>query len=114
MKEGIEDEYDPEILDQHLVAQVQLPLGDDLVLGKVKTVLSNLTTLQFQALSSLAKNKNIIIKATNDTAIYHMEDIKTTLKKLLPCTSACHPKQRQPTSSRASKYNIGSKFLWAA
>jgi hypothetical protein len=35
MEEGIQEDYDPEILDQYLAAQVQLPLGDDLVLGQV-------------------------------------------------------------------------------
>ena len=35
MEESIPEEYDPEILDQYLTAQVQLPLGDDLILGKV-------------------------------------------------------------------------------
>jgi hypothetical protein len=35
MEEGIPDSYDPDVLDQYLSAQVQLPLGDELVLGKV-------------------------------------------------------------------------------
>jgi hypothetical protein len=35
MEEGVPDVFDPDILDQYLSAQVQLPLGDELVLGKV-------------------------------------------------------------------------------
>jgi hypothetical protein len=35
MEDGVPDACDPDILDQYLSAQVQLPLGDELVLGKV-------------------------------------------------------------------------------
>ncbi len=35
MEYNIPEDYDPEILDQYLAAQVQLPLGDGLVLGNV-------------------------------------------------------------------------------
>jgi hypothetical protein len=33
--EGLQDDYDPDVLDLYLSAQAQLPLGENLVLGKV-------------------------------------------------------------------------------
>jgi hypothetical protein len=34
-QEEANNEFDPEILDEYLTAQVQLPLGDEMVLGTV-------------------------------------------------------------------------------